>query len=279
MCQMKGIIRKFDSEHRKKMYMLSFWKYQGTGNDFVMLDNRQKTFDASNEEAIAYLCDRRFGIGADGLILVEEDEQADFKMVYFNSDGKESTMCGNGGRCIVAFAKQLGIIQNECHFNAVDGLHYATIDTEGIVALQMIDVKQIENKAKGIFLNTGSPHHVEIVRDLAYFDVYKKGKQIRTSEMYAPKGTNVNFVEQEGPNHFRIRTFERGVEDETLSCGTGATAVALAMHSLGKVDSNEVKIEVEGGELSVRFDYVNNTYQQVFLKGPATLVFQGLISL
>jgi diaminopimelate epimerase len=259
--------------------MVSFWKYQGTGNDFVMLDNRNKTFDASKEELIAHLCDRRFGIGADGLILVEEDEQADFKMVYFNSDGKESTMCGNGGRCIVAFAKQLGIIEDTCRFTAVDGLHYATIDSQGIVALQMIDVDHIELQKKGAFLNTGSPHHVEIVRDLAYFDVYKKGKQIRNSEVYAPKGTNVNFVEQEGPNHFRIRTFERGVEDETLSCGTGATAVALAMHNLGKVDSNEVKIEVEGGELAVHFEYINQTYQKVFLKGPATLVFQGSITL
>lgn len=258
--------------------MLSFWKYQGTGNDFVMLDNRQKSFDASDVAFIANLCDRRFGIGADGLILIEEDEQTDFKMVYFNSDGKESTMCGNGGRCSVAFAKQLGIIQNECHFTAVDGLHYATVDSEGIVSLQMIDVKQIEFGEKGVFLNTGSPHHVEIVRDLPYFDVYKKGKQIRTSETYAPGGTNVNFVEQEGPNHFSIRTFERGVEDETLSCGTGATAVALAMHALGKLDQNEVKINVEGGILLVAFEYQNNTYQNVFLKGPATFVFQGTVT-
>lgn len=276
---MKRIIRKFGSERKKQVYMLPFWKYQGTGNDFVMIDNRQKMFDATNEEAIAYLCDRRFGIGADGLILVEEDEETDFKMVYFNSDGKESSMCGNGGRCIVAFAKQLGIIAEECRFQAVDGLHYATIDSTGIVALQMIDVQEIKFQTKGMFVHTGSPHHVEIVRNLPYFEVYKKGKQIRHSETYAPKGTNVNFVEQEGPNHFRIRTFERGVEDETLSCGTGATAVALAMHALGKVDSNEVKIEVEGGELSVSFVYTNNTYQNVFLKGPATLVFEGTISL
>ena len=261
------------------MNMISFWKYQGTGNDFVMVDNRTKTFDSSNVDLIAYLCDRRFGIGADGLILVEDDEQADFKMVYFNSDGRESTMCGNGGRCIVAFAKQLGIIQEECHFNAIDGLHYATIDAQGLVALQMIDVKEIERREKGIFLNTGSPHHVEIVRDLQYVDVYKKGKQIRNREDYAPKGTNVNFVEQEGPNHFRIRTYERGVEDETLSCGTGATAVAIAMHHLGKIDQNQVKIDVEGGTLYLAFEYKNNTYQQVFLKGPATFVFQGSISI
>lgn len=259
--------------------MLSFWKYQGTGNDFVMLDNRKKVVDASNAALIADLCDRRFGIGADGLILIEEDKQADFKMVYFNADGKESTMCGNGGRCIVAFAKQLGMIQSECHFSAVDGMHYATIDADGIVSLQMIDVPHADIREKHVFVNTGSPHHVEIVRNLMYFDVYRKGKQIRNSEAYAPAGTNVNFVEQEGPNHFRIRTFERGVEDETLSCGTGATAVALAMHALGKVDQNEVKIEVEGGELSVSFQYVNQAYQQVFLKGPATFVFQGTISL
>ncbi|WP_413514127.1 diaminopimelate epimerase [Myroides odoratus] len=259
--------------------MLPFWKYQGTGNDFVMIDNRQNIFDASNEEWIATLCDRRFGIGGDGLILIEQDKEEDFKMVYFNSDGKESTMCGNGGRCIVAFAKQLGIINESCRFTAVDGLHYATIDKEEIVSLQMVNVNEVEVKEKGVFLNTGSPHHVEIVRNLAYFDVYKKGKQIRTSESYAPKGTNVNFVEQEGPNHFRIRTFERGVEDETLSCGTGATAVALAMHALGKVDEQEIKIEVEGGELVVSFEYKDERYQNVFLKGPATFVFQGTIEI
>jgi len=259
--------------------MLSFWKYQGTGNDFVMIDNRQQTFDCSNVELIAHLCDRRFGIGADGLILIEEDQTVDFKMVYFNSDGKESTMCGNGGRCLVAFAKQLGMIQSECTFQAVDGLHYATIDSENQVALQMIDVVEITLADKHVFLNTGSPHHVEIVRHLDYFDVYKKGKLIRESEAYAPKGTNVNFVEQEGPNHFRIRTFERGVEEETLSCGTGATAVAIAMHALGKLDENEVKIAVEGGELRVRFDYQASQYQQVFLIGPASLVFQGAIQI
>lgn len=259
--------------------MLPFWKYQGTGNDFVMIDNRQNIFDASKEELIAALCDRRFGIGGDGLILIEQDKEEDFKMVYFNSDGKESTMCGNGGRCIVAFAKQLGIIEDSCRFTAVDGLHYATIDEQGIVSLQMVNVNHVEIKEKGVFLNTGSPHHVEIVRNLAYFDVYKKGKQIRTNESYAPKGTNVNFVEQEGPNHFRIRTFERGVEDETLSCGTGATAVALAMHTLGKVDQQEIKIEVEGGELVVSFEYKEERYQNVFLKGTATFVFQGTIEI
>lgn len=259
--------------------MLPFWKYQGTGNDFVMIDNRQNIFDASNEELIATLCDRRFGIGGDGLILIEQDKEEDFKMVYFNSDGKESTMCGNGGRCIVAFAKQLGIINESCRFTAVDGLHYATIDKEEIVSLQMVNVNEVEVKEKGVFLNTGSPHHVEIVRNLAYFDVYKKGLQIRTSESYAPQGTNVNFVEQEGPNHFRIRTFERGVEDETLSCGTGATAVALAMHALGKVDQQEIRIEVEGGELVVSFEYKDERYQNVFLKGPATFVFQGTIEI
>jgi len=231
--------------------MLSFWKYQGTGNDFVMIDNREMIFDKTATKFIASLCDRRLGIGADGLILIEHDTKSDFKMVYYNSDGNESTMCGNGGRCLVAFAKQLGMIKNTCTFNAIDGLHHATIDENNIVALQMIDVEKIELKEKSLFLNTGSPHHVEIVRNLEYFDVFKNGKRIRESAEYKPGGTNVNFVEQEGPYHFRIRTFERGVEDETLSCGTGATAVAIAMHKLKKTESSLIKITVEGGELEV----------------------------
>jgi len=257
--------------------LLSFYKYQGTGNDFVMIDNRTLFFPKSNTELIAQLCDRRFGIGADGLILIEQDDTTDFKMVYYNADGNESTMCGNGGRCLVAFAKHLGVIQESGTFIAVDGLHYATIDNDNIVALQMKGVDAIQVKEKGFFLNTGSPHHVEFVSDLKNFDVYEEGKKIRWDSVYQPGGTNVNFVMPLTEDSFAIRTFERGVEDETLSCGTGATAVAIAMNYSGKTSSNEIKIHVEGGELKVQFQTDGTNYTDVFLIGPAQKVFEGSI--
>ncbi|MEC4117103.1 diaminopimelate epimerase [Myroides phaeus] len=261
--------------------MIKFYKYQGTGNDFVMIDNRSGFFPKQDKALVAFLCHRRFGVGGDGLILLENDEQYDFRMVYFNADGSESTMCGNGGRCLVAFAKQLGIITNEkCRFIAIDGEHNATIDKDNKVSLQMIDVQEITVNKEYCFLNTGSPHHVELVRNVKEYDVFNNGKEIRESELYAPGGTNVNFVEQEGPNHFRIRTFERGVEDETLSCGTGATAVAISMYLTGKADDTTIKIDVEGGNLKVAFEVdENNKFSKVFLSGPAELVFEGTIEI
>lgn len=260
--------------------MLEFYKYHGTGNDFVMIDNRTEFFQKDNKELVAFLCHRRFGIGGDGLILLENAEGYDFKMVYYNADGSESTMCGNGGRCLVAFAKQLNIIEDKCCFIAIDGEHLATVATDGTVSLKMIDVFGIKIEDKHSFLNTGSPHHVQVVRNIGSYDVFNIGKDIRESELYAPKGTNVNFVEQEGPNHFRIRTFERGVEDETLSCGTGATAVAISMYAQNKCDSNSIQIDVEGGSLNVSFETEDNiSFKNVWLSGPAKLVFGGEIEI
>lgn len=261
------------------MKQLHFYKYQGTGNDFVMIDNRLAHFFKDDVELIRFLCDRKFGIGGDGLILLENDSTADFKMVYYNADGNESTMCGNGGRCIVAFAKDLGIIQEKTTFNAVDGLHNAHFTTDGNVALQMIDVpkKSILLKNEALFLFTGSPHHIEMVNDLQQFDVYNKGKEVRYCETYKPGGTNVNFVEQISEDAFKIRTYERGVENETLACGTGATAAAIAMHSLGKTTFNLIKIGVEGGDLEVHFNYNDDAYTDVMLIGPAKKVFNGEI--
>lgn len=256
---------------------ISFYKYEGTGNDFVMIDNRQETFPKENITLVKHLCDRRFGIGGDGLILLEHDLEADFKMVYYNSDGNPSSMCGNGGRCIVAFAHLLNIIENKAAFNAIDGLHHATILPDGIVSLQMSDVLKVENHSDHIFLNTGSPHHVALVDDLAHLDVKSLGSKIRYSEWYGASGSNVNFVKQIEDATFAIRTYERGVEDETLSCGTGATAVAIAMNAIGKTTSNVVEIRVEGGTLEVSFDKENGYYTNVLLKGPATLVYKGSI--
>jgi len=255
----------------------TFYKYQGTGNDFVFVDNRQEYFPKNNTKLIAQLCDRRFGIGADGFILLENDTISDFKMVYFNADGNESTMCGNGGRCIVAFAEMLNIINKTTTFNAVDGLHKATIEN-GFVKLKMQDVGQIEVFNTHVFLNTGSPHHVAIVKDIKQFDVKTQGAKIRYGSPYNKQGTNVNFVEQIKDKTFAVRTYERGVEDETLSCGTGATAVALAMYALGKTQFQEVNLNVAGGKLKVSFEKEDNSYKNIWLQGPATLVFKGEIT-
>jgi diaminopimelate epimerase len=257
----------------------TFYKYQGTGNDFVILDNRDETFPKNDTKLIAFLCDRRFGIGADGLMLLENDESTDFKMVYYNSDGNQSSMCGNGGRCLVAFAKKIGVIENDTTFIAVDGLHHATIDENDIVSLQMKDVDEVQQHENHVFLNTGSPHHVQLVEDLHIFDVRNEGSRIRYSDLYGHAGSNVNFVTQTDENKFALRTYERGVENETLSCGTGATAVAIAMKSIGKTDSSVIKLRVEGGELEVSFNEKNGFFTQVFLKGPAKFVFTGTITI
>ena len=258
---------------------LTFYKYQGTGNDFIMIDNRLNIFPKENTQFIEQLCDRRFGIGADGLILLENHTTYDFKMVYFNSDGNESSMCGNGGRCLVAFAKQLGIIEAAAEFEAVDGYHYAKIIGDDLVSLQMKDVDRIAVHQDYSFLNTGSPHHVQIVSDLKNLDVKTEGAKIRYSDLYGKAGSNINFVHQLENDIFVVRTYERGVEDETLSCGTGATAVAIAMHHVGKTKSNSIDLQVEGGKLSVQFKENNGVYSDVFLVGPATFVFEGMIDL
>lgn len=253
-----------------------FAKYQGTGNDFVLIDNRHNIFPKENTSLIKRLCDRRFGIGADGLLLLENDLETDFRMVYYNSDGNESSMCGNGGRCLVAYAKKLNVVEgNEIVFNAIDGLHHASLLKNGLISLQMKDVTSIKIEKDYIFMNTGSPHHVMMVESLIDYDVKGKGAEIRYSSLYGAAGSNVNFVKQEGDAHFALRTYERGVEDETLSCGTGATATAIAMYALGKTVSNHVELTVEGGTLEVSFDKNGDVYCNVFLQGPAKFVFEG----
>lgn len=258
---------------------ITFYKYQGTGNDFIMIDNRQEIFSKNNTKLVEKLCDRRFGIGADGLILLENDKETDFKMVYYNSDGNQSSMCGNGGRCLVAFAKQLGIIEKQTTFIATDGLHHATISDNGIVSLQMKDVDAVKIEEDYVFLDTGSPHHVQLVEDLKSYPIKEKGAAIRYGKLYGQAGSNVNFVHQNDTDTFSVRTYERGVEDETLSCGTGVTAVAIAMKAIGKTNSNEIKLNVEGGKLEVSFQEKDGKYVDVFLKGPATFVFEGSVAI
>lgn len=257
-----------------------FYKYQGAGNDFILIDNRNPLFDRGNVDLVRRLCDRRFGIGADGLMLLQQASGYDFEMVYFNADGREGSMCGNGGRCIVAFARDEGIIGKTTDFLAVDGRHYAEIDEQqGLVSLQMIDVDVIERDGPAYVLDTGSPHYVALVDGLAAFPVVAEGRRIRNSERYHAAGINVNFVEAEGSGYY-VRTYERGVEDETLACGTGATAVAIAMAAHeGKEGSQAVPIHVAGGDLTIRFHKGGHRFTDVFLEGPATFVFKGEITL
>ncbi len=255
---------------------MTFYKYQGTGNDFVIVDNRLQEIDKNNTKRIAELCNRRFGIGADGFILLENDENADFKMVYYNADGNESSMCGNGGRCITAFAKFLGIVENIAEFEAIDGLHKAKIEND-IVYLRMQDVSTVESYENHLFLDTGSPHHVEMVSSLNNFEVKSNGAKIRYGQPYNEAGSNVNFVEQVSADSFAVRTYERGVEDETLSCGTGVTAVALAMHNSGRTKSNAVNLKTPGGQLKVIFNSEDKGYNDIWLIGPAQKVFKGEI--
>ncbi|RDY61301.1 diaminopimelate epimerase [Flagellimonas nanhaiensis] len=254
---------------------IPFYKYQGTGNDFVVIDNRQNIFPKNNTKLIGQICDRRFGIGADGLILLEKDSESDFNMDYYNSDASQS-MCGNGGRCAVAFAKFLGMIGNKTTFRAIDGLHEATIDGE-VVTLKMSNVSEVHQRTRHLFLDTGSPHHVQLVENLDKFSVKHEGSRLRYG-LYGESGSNINFVEQQAPDSFKVRTYERGVEDETLSCGTGVTAVALAMHNSGKTSSKKVNISTPGGDLNVSFDQENGTYSNIHLQGPAIQVFKGEIT-
>ncbi|NER11042.1 diaminopimelate epimerase [Muriicola jejuensis] len=254
---------------------LHFSKYQGTGNDFIVLDNRQNQFPKNDTNLVARLCDRRFGIGADGLLLLENDKSADFKMVYFNSDGKPGTMCGNGGRCLVVFAHSIGLIGKQTTFLASDGLHRATVEGER-VSLSMSDVEDVAKKRNTFFLDTGSPHHVQRVKNLQGFEVAREGRRIRYG-IYGEKGSNINFVEQDGPESFSVRTYERGVEEETLSCGTGVTAVAIAMHYAGYTKASKVQVRTRGGDLQVSFSYNGKGYDNVVLEGPATFVFKGVI--
>jgi diaminopimelate epimerase len=259
---------------------IPFYKYQGAGNDFVLVDNRKNTVDHHNPDMIAQICDRRFGVGGDGIMFLQNKPGYDFEMVYYNADGQPSSMCGNGGRCIVAFAKYLGVIDTETNFLAVDGPHYAKISAEGdCVSLQMIDVDTITRDGEAYVLNTGSPHYVLQVEDLKSMDVYHDGHAIRNNATYREKGINVNFIEPLDKGYF-VRTFERGVEDETYACGTGVTAVALAMAQHNNQTGHiTTPIKVLGGDLNIRFDYDGKKFTNIFLEGPAKLVFEGDIEI
>lgn len=253
---------------------ITFYKYQGTGNDFIIIDNRQGQFPRNNTELIAAMCNRKFGIGADGLILLESHETVDFTMTYFNADGNLSSMCGNGGRCIMHFANYLGIIEDKAVFEAIDGMHEATIN-DAKISLRMNDVSLVNVTESYIFIDTGSPHHVVMVDELSTYDVFHNGRSIR-NDVYGKEGVNVNFVQQENASIFSVRTYERGVEDETLSCGTGVTAVALAMYETAATTSEEITLKTPGGDLQVHFKKTEKGYADIYLIGPAVQVYKGI---
>lgn len=258
---------------------LHFFKYQGTGNDFLLVDNRKNDIILSTAQ-IQHLCDRRFGIGADGLMLLNEKTGYDFEMRYFNADGKEGSMCGNGGRCMIKFAYQLGIHREMYRFLAVDGTHEAEIDIDGIVSLKMKDVRTIKKFHNDFIVDTGSPHYIKMVNHVMDLDVFKKGYEIRHSKEFEEDGINVNFVEQtEEPDKIIVRTFERGVEDETLSCGTGVTAAALVCYH-NENGFNEVEVKTPGGTLTVEFDRADeDRFENIWLCGPAEKTFEGTVDI
>lgn len=258
--------------------LIHFYKYQGAGNDFIIIDNREKRINL-NTKKIYRLCDRHFGIGADGLILLEHSSKADFKMIYFNSDGKKSTMCGNGGRCIVAFAHKLKLIKKHTHFEAVDGLHYAEIIQDNLIRLQMQNVSEIQEYNNDFIVNTGSPHYVKIVSDASSVNVCEEGRKIRYAPPFHKEGINVNFVQIKNSRAIHVRTYERGVENETLSCGTGVTAAALVTTHIHSKNKNKVQVTTLGGKLQIECQLNNSTYQNIFLTGNAEFIFKGEINI
>lgn len=255
----------------------TFYKYQGTGNDFVIFDNLQGSLPPLSKETVAKLCHRRFGIGADGLMVLEAQEGFDFRMVYYNSDGNQSSMCGNGGRCLVKFAHDIGVVKEKAYFLAVDGPHVAFVKDHQ-VHLEMKSVEAIEKGNDFFYLNTGSPHYVAMKGNLSELDVFAEGRKIRYNDRFSKEGTNVNFVQLLEGNRLFVRTYERGVEDETYSCGTGVTACAIVSSYNGY--QSPVAIQTLGGNLEVAFSKKSETlFDDVYLIGPAIRVFVGKVEI
>lgn len=256
---------------------IEFYKYQGTGNDFVILENRDNIYDGLSSEQVKQICHRRFGVGADGLMMLNKHDDLDFEMIYFNADGNKSTMCGNGGRCLVKFAKHQGMFKLTYRFMAVDGPHEAEIDMHDIVRLKMQDVIKVDYHSGHAILDTGSPHFVKFANNVADIDVLETGREIRYSKKFEEDGINVNFVETIDEDGIFVRTYERGVEDETMSCGTGVTAAAL-MNAHNEKGFNRVEVKTPGGSLSVEYNKIDDEhFDNIWLCGPAELVYKGEI--
>jgi diaminopimelate epimerase len=250
---------------------IHFYKYQANGNDFVVVDNRQTQLSLTKAQ-IEKICDRRFGVGADGVMLIERHPSLHFGLEYFNSDGSQS-LCGNGSRAAMQFASSLGLVHGKATFQAYDGPHDAELLPSGIVRLKMNDVGEVRTLGDDYFINTGSPHYIKFVKDIDAYPVFEEGRRIRYSKAFEPGGTNVNFVELRDHNTIFVRTYERGVENETLACGTGVTAAALAASFKGY--NSSVNIKTLGGDLSVEYQKQGEAFSNIHLVGPAQKVFEG----
>ncbi|NOQ75876.1 MAG: diaminopimelate epimerase [Crocinitomix sp.] len=259
--------------------MINFYKYQGAGNDFILIDNRMAAFVGDKVAFVRQWCDRRFGIGSDGLIFIENCESAQFEMDFYNPDGSQS-FCGNGSRCAVAFAKFLGIVENDIVFKAIDGLHHAALVGDQ-VKIYMNQVGGIEKIGEDDFIDTGSPHYISYCGADDNREIVAYGKSIRYSERFKEEGTNVNLIREIADHHIAIQTYERGVENETLACGTGATACGLSYAALQKNNnSGIVKVDVKGGKLKIHYNKTNqaDVFTNIWLEGPAEFVFKGVIN-
>ncbi len=252
-----------------------FYKYHGTGNDFIMIDGRDNKKITS--EQVKFLCDRHFGIGSDGILIIRKSDKYDFRMQFYNPDGTEATFCGNGARCIVKFANQLGIIKNQCYFEAKDGVHKAEILNKN-VRLKMSDVSDFKIIDKLVYLNTGTQHIVKFVEDIEKIKVQYEGPKFRYDKRFAPEGTNVNFVQINNKELF-VRTYEKGVEAETLSCGTGIVASALAFALTNAINKDKIILKTHGGKLTVEFEKLENKFKNIYLTAEAIKVFEGQINL
>ncbi|MEO5906535.1 MAG: diaminopimelate epimerase [Saprospiraceae bacterium] len=264
------------------MAQVPFSKYHGAGNDFIMIDDMVGAWGhLVTEQWVARACHRRFGIGADGMILLQPStEGGDFFMKYYNSDGRTSTFCGNGGRCVVSFALELDLHEGQCNFLGTDGMHAGAMLKDGEVKLTMTNVDEVKKLDGNTFqLYTGSPHYVTFQDDISKLDVKKEGSAIRNSEAFAKDGINVNFVQVMGPNEIRIRTYERGVEDETFACGTGVVAAAFANSVFQNAEENNCIVHAQGGDLNVEFTKKADRFADVYLIGPAVKVFEGEIEI
>ena len=255
---------------------INFSKYNGAGNDFILIDDRENLIN-DNKSLISYLCDRHFGVGADGLIILKESSNSDFEILHYTSDGNLGSLCGNGSRCAVLFAFNKDIISKNTVFRAFDGIHNAEILDNGLIKMEMKVNSDIVSNSYGTWLDTGSPHLVIEKNDTDKLDVNNEGRLIRYNDFYKEEGVNVNFVEKISDDQFKIRTYERGVENETLACGTGSTASAICMNFLGKTNSNNITMQCKGGDLNVQFNISGKYYKGISITGPAKLVFEGVI--
>ncbi|MBN2892060.1 MAG: diaminopimelate epimerase [Bacteroidales bacterium] len=255
---------------------MKFYKYHGTGNDFIVIDGRNEKF-TPNEKIIQQLCDRNFGIGSDGLLLLKSHQKYDFEMNFYNPDGSEATFCGNGARCIVAFAKYLNIIDKETTFLAKDGEHSAYFENDEVV-LKMIDIDDIKTFGELFYTNTGTHHVVKFVDNVDAIDIMNEAPKIRYQKDFEPFGTNVNFV-QKCNGFIKVRTYEKGVEKETLSCGTGVVASALIYAYTADNLISKVNIQAKGGNLKVTFEKTEIGFKNVFLQGNAVKVFSGNVDI